>query len=161
MWGKKLHKWCKKFIFWSITLFSLTAITLGFACSFFLMSLLVSLLIFLGLPDSWGWWGWWGSYWQRPGSSSRSTQTIWAVTDGTEWHFSPPELHCSPLGTILDIFPDTVRTLAILLLAWKCERFYFIETAARWTVFVLGWWIFVPRTLHACCFSSHLEQTCI
>ncbi len=24
--------------------------------------------------------------------------------DGTEWHFSPPELHCNPLGTIVDVF---------------------------------------------------------
>ncbi len=26
------------------------------------------------------------------------------LPDGTEWHFSPPDLHCSLLGTIFDVF---------------------------------------------------------
>jgi hypothetical protein len=43
------------------------------------------------------------------------------------------------LAPSLTIFPDPVRTLAILLLLEKCERFYFfIETAVRGKVFVLG-----------------------
>ncbi len=131
---KKLHKRVKKYIFWCFTLLSLTAVRLGFACSFFLMSLLVSSLIFLGLPDP----DFLGMMGLMGFLLAKARILLKADSDNLSCDLMVLSCTLAPRAPLQPSWHHPRR----FFLTWcvplpscywlgKCERFYFIETAAR------------------------------
>ncbi len=132
---KKLHKRFKKFIFW------------------FLYVLYISALVFrhciLTIDELLHPTGHAGSRGRRtPGDDGIDGVPLGKGQDPSQGRLrqfelcdltvlSPPELHCSPLGTILAFFSCSWVPLPSCYWLGKCERFYFIENAARRKVFIL------------------------